>query len=105
MKNVAPPPPAAIAEPAAATPAAEVGGATFEEDNPFAVEAEPEAFAEAIEDDPFAEPTAEVHDAGAERDEIEAMLANARAMIASLETAIERARDNEKRLAAKLATM
>jgi len=80
-------------------------GAVAVADNPFAVEAEPAAFAEAIEDDPFAEPAAEVHDADAERAEIEAMLANAQAMIASLETALERARDNEKRLAAKLASM
>jgi signal recognition particle receptor subunit beta len=90
-----------------------------EEDNPFAavavaepepieadpfgaVEVEPEAFAEAIEDDPFADP-AQIHDADAERGELEAMLANARAIVASLETALERARDSEKRLAAKLA--
>ena len=98
-----PPPPPAPA--AAAVEEEDPFGAVAVAENPFAVEAEPEAFAEAIEDDPFAEPTAEVHDAGAERDEIEAMLANARAMIASLETAIERARDNEKRLAAKLASM
>jgi len=92
MKNVAPPPSAAL-EPA-----------TFVDENPFAVEAEPSAFAQAIEDDPFAEPAAEVHDANAEHAELEAMLANARAMIASLETALERARDTEKRLAAKLST-
>ena len=96
MKNVAPPPPAATVEPPV-------------EEDPFGsvavIEAEPQEFAEAIEDDPFAEPAAEVHDANAERAEIEAMLANARAMIASLETALERARDNEKRLAAKLVSM
>jgi len=79
--------------------------AVIEEENPFAVEAEPDAFAQAIEDDPFAEPAAEIHDANAERAEIEAMLANARAMIGSLETALERARDTEKRLAAKLVSM
>jgi signal recognition particle receptor subunit beta len=74
-----------------------------EEENPFGVvEAEPDAFAEAIEDDPFAD-TAQVHDADAERGELETMLANARAIVASLETALERARDSEKRLAAKLA--
>jgi len=100
-----PPPPPAPAPTAAAVEEEDPFGAVAVADNPFAVEAEPEAFAEAIEDDPFAEPSAQVHDAGAERDEIEAMLANARAMIASLETAIERARDNEKRLAAKLASM
>jgi signal recognition particle receptor subunit beta len=74
------------------------------EENPFGVvEVEPDAFAEAIEDDPFAD-TAQVHDADAERGELEAMLANARAIVASLETALERARDSEKRLAAKLAS-
>jgi len=66
-----------------------------EEENPFGV-------AEAIEDDPFAD-TAQMHDADAERGELETMLANASAIVASLETALERARDNEKRLAAKLA--
>ena len=75
-------------------------------DNPFgAVEASPQDFAAAIEEeDPFAQ-TAAIHDADAERAEMEAMLANARAMIASLETALERARDNERRLAAKLEEM
>jgi signal recognition particle receptor subunit beta len=74
------------------------------EENPFGVvEVEPDAFAEAIEDDPFAD-TAQVHDTDAERGELEAMLANARAIVASLETALERARDSEKRLAAKLAS-
>ena len=77
--------------------------AVEEDQNPFGVvEAEPDAFAEAIEDDPFAD-TAQVHDANAERGELETMLANARAIVASLETALERARDSEKRLAAKLA--
>jgi len=71
------------------------------ESDPFgAVEVEPEAFADAIED-PFAE-TAVIHDADAERAELETMLANAQAIVASLETALERARDTEKKLAAKL---
>ena len=104
MKSESPAPPPA---PQAAIEEDPFGAvAVAEPENPFgAVEAEPEAFAEAIEDDPFAEPAAEVHDAGAERAEFEAMLANARAMIASLETALERARDNERRLAAKLEEM
>jgi signal recognition particle receptor subunit beta len=106
-KAVAPPAKAGAplaAEESLGAPAS-AGPAVVIEENPFAVEAEPDAFAQAIEDDPFAEPAAEVHDANAERAEIEAMLANARAMIGSLETALERARDTEKRLAAKLVSM
>src|SRR5438477_4062302 len=109
------PPPLRAAAPPLSSPAPQV-----EDENPFgavaveepevevsadpfgAVEVEPEAFAEAIEDDPFAD-TAQIHDTDAERGELETMLANARAIVASLETALERARDNEKRLAAKLA--
>jgi len=115
MKHEAPAPqqPRAAAPPPPASPFAEVEQDPFdsgvvavaEAENPFADEAEPEAFAQAIEDDPFAEPAAEIHDANAERAELEAMLANARALIANLETALERAKDNEKRLAAKLGTM
>src|SRR5437868_895817 len=103
MKSEPEPAKAGAPSPPSGAPAS--AGISEEEEDPFgavAVETAPEDFAEAIEDDPFAEPAAEVHDAGAERAEIEAMLANARAMIASLETALERARDNEKRLAAKL---
>jgi mutual gliding-motility protein MglA len=51
-------------------------------------------------EDPFAAPT--VHDEGTERTELEELLANARAIVASLETALERARENERRLAARL---
>jgi signal recognition particle receptor subunit beta len=100
-----PPPPPAPAPVAAAVEEEDPFGAVAVAENPFAIEAEPEAFAEAIEDDPFAEPAAVVHDSNAERAEIEAMLANARAMIGSLETALERARDTERRLAAKLISM
>jgi mutual gliding-motility protein MglA len=86
-----------------APPPVQPSVAVVQEENPFGVvEVEPDAFAEAIEDDPFAD-TAPIHDADAERGELEVMLANARAIVASLETALERARDNEKRLAAKLA--
>jgi signal recognition particle receptor subunit beta len=82
--------------------AAAVAEPESEIENPFGVvEAEPEAFAEAIED-PFAE-TPVIHDNDAERADLETMLANAQAIVASLETALERARDNEKRLTAKLA--
>jgi len=70
-----------------------------EEDDPFAsvavIEEEPA-------EDPFAAPSAEVHDSEAERAELEEMLANARAVVASLETALERARENERVLSARL---
>ena len=56
----------------------------------------------AEEEDPFAEPVAQLHDAGAERAEVEEMLANTRALIASLETALERARENERLLVKRL---
>jgi mutual gliding-motility protein MglA len=51
-------------------------------------------------EDPFAAPA--VHDDGTERAEQEELLANARAIVASLETALERARENERKLAARL---
>ena len=64
--------------------------------DPFApVDVEPE-------EDPFAAPP-EIHDAGAERAELEALLAGAREVVASLEAALEKARDHERRLADKLA--
>jgi signal recognition particle receptor subunit beta len=71
------------------------------EEDPFAAvmaEAEPESQVEF--EDPFAAPV--VHDEGTERAELEEMLANARAIVASLETALERARENERKLAARL---
>lgn len=51
-------------------------------------------------EDPFAAPV--VHDESTERAELEELLANARAIVASLETALERARENERKLAARL---
>lgn len=68
---------------------------------------------EAVEEDPFAAPEAHidfedpfaapvVHDESTERAELEELLANARAIVASLETALERARENERKLAARL---
>jgi len=85
------------------------------EDSPFA------ALSADIEDDPFADATVHVevdetaaddlfgdtmagtvpfeHDDHAD---LEAMLANARGLVASLETALERARENERAIAAKL---
>ena len=98
MKNEAPPPLPIQPPPQAQVEEDPFGSVAVAED-PF--EVEPEAFAEAIED-PFAE-TAVIHDADAERAELETMLANAQAIIASLETALERARDTERKLAAKLA--
>lgn len=74
------------------------------EDDPFAhiavAVAEPETVVEI--DDPFAEGGTEIHDTGRERAELEEMLANARAIVASLETALERARENERVLTARV---
>ena len=67
------------------------------EEDPFdaaMAEAEPETHLEF--EDPFAAP--------AERAEIDELLANARALVASLETALERARENERKIAARLET-
>ncbi|HEX8154206.1 MAG TPA: hypothetical protein VF698_13820, partial [Thermoanaerobaculia bacterium] len=68
------------------------------EDDPFAhvaVADEPAVHIEPI-DDPFAQPTAVVHDGAAERERLEALLANARAVVASLEDALEKAREQER---------
>ena len=92
------------------------------EPSPFhAVEAEAiDAVAVEVEEDPFGqvvvvdeEPAAddaddlfgspvELHDGNAERQELEAMLANARGLVASLEAALERARENERLLTLRL---
>ena len=78
-------------------------------DDPFApVDVEPEAEEEeepfdaavAVAEEPFA--PSEVHDAGTERAELEAMLAGARELVASLESALAKAREQEQRLADKL---
>ena len=53
-------------------------------------------------DDPFAEGATEIHDAGAERAELEELLANARGIVATLEAALERARENERVLMRRL---
>jgi mutual gliding-motility protein MglA len=68
---------------------------SVDEEDPFAhvAVAEPEV-AVADFDDPFAEPAAEIHDPGAERAQTEELLANAQALVASLEAALERAREN-----------
>lgn len=73
----------------------EVAVQVVEDEDPFA---EPETHVDF--EDPFAAPV--VHDEGTERAELEELLANARAIVASLETALERARENERKLAARL---
>jgi len=62
-------------------------------------EAEPEV-AHIEFEDPFAAPV--VHDEDRERAELEELLANARAIVATLETALQRARESERVLAARL---
>jgi len=83
-----------------------------EEDDPFAhvaTVAEPEFDEAAVEDlfadhhhapAPDAAAAEPVHD---DRAELEALLANARGLVASLEAALERARENERAIAARLA--
>jgi hypothetical protein len=53
-------------------------------------------------EDLFGSPGVELHDGNAERQELEAMLANARGLVASLEAALERARENERLLTLRL---
>jgi mutual gliding-motility protein MglA len=57
----------------------------------------------AAAEDPFAASPAEVHDTSRERAEVEAMLANARALVAALEIALDRAHESERMLSEKLA--
>ena len=72
------------------------------EDDPFGhvAVAEPPELDE--HDDPFASPAAEVHDAGAEREEVAALLANAEALVASLEATLERAREQVRLIRSRL---
>lgn len=96
------PPPPAPAAPAAIPAPAPAPVAVNDEADPFADAMSDIAVAEAAVEDlfidePVAEP--EKHDAHAE---LEAMLANARGLVASLEVALERARENERSIAAKL---
>lgn len=103
---VPPPPPAPLDNPFDTddVPVA-VAVSVAEEEDPFAhvAVAEPE-FADVDVDDPFA--ATPVVDAAEpmrdDRGELEELLANARAIVASLETALERARENERKLAARL---
>jgi signal recognition particle receptor subunit beta len=78
-----------------------------EEDDPFGSALAAPAAPAAIEN-PFAVQPAELHDAEAEqgeaeRGELATLLAGARAVVQSLETALERAREHERILAEKLA--
>jgi mutual gliding-motility protein MglA len=75
------------------------------EDDPFGVAvAEPSIeFADVqVAEDLFAEEAPEPPAPGDEHAELEAMLANARALVATLEGALERARENERALSARL---
>jgi signal recognition particle receptor subunit beta len=75
------------------------------EEDPFAhvavAEPEPEIAVTDFED-PFGEPAAHVHDAHEERARTEELLANARALVANLETALERARENVRIIESQL---
>jgi signal recognition particle receptor subunit beta len=98
----APPPPMAVTsfESAFAAQGAEL------EDDPFGAVAvaEPEPMAVTDFDDPFAS-DAVVHDQGAERATVEAMLTSARKIVQSLETALDAARAHEAEIARKLAEL
>lgn len=74
-----------------------------EEEDPFAhvAVAEPEPVAADFED-PFAEAALHVHDTSEERVRAEELLANARALVANLETALERARENVRIIESQL---
>ena len=73
------------------------------DEDPFAPDDAASSFADVESPDLFAdEPAAAATPAHDERAELEAMLANARALVATLEGALERARENERLLAAKL---
>ena len=73
------------------------------DEDPFAhvAVAEPEPEPAALES-PFSMPAAHTHDADAERAQLEELLANTRGIVASLEAALERAKENERVLVAKL---
>jgi len=72
-----------------------------EEEDPFgamvAVEVEPDHT-----DDPFAASATEIHDAGAERAELQSLLASATSVVRALEEALDRARAHEAALRAKM---
>ena len=66
---------------------------SVEEEDPFGV---------MVADDPFAAASTEIHDASAERVELQSLLASAEDVVRSLESALERARAHEAALRAKL---
>jgi signal recognition particle receptor subunit beta len=82
-------------------PEAYDGVAVAEEEDPFgamaAVEPHPDQAG-----DPFGENATVIHDAGAERAELETLLASANAVVRALETALDQARKHESALRAKL---
>jgi mutual gliding-motility protein MglA len=71
---------------------------SVEEEDPFGVmvAVEPDA------DDPFAASSSEIHDASAERIELQSLLASAQDVVRSLEQALDRARAHEAALRARL---
>jgi signal recognition particle receptor subunit beta len=75
-----------------------------EDDDPFAHVAAPEHDTETHIDfeDPFASPQAAAPAVADDHAELQELLANARAIVATLETALERARENERMLTARL---
>jgi len=98
------PPPPPIVEQDPFDSAIDIAVDAVVEEDPFEAAvavAEPEPMAGF--ENPFAEPAAQIHDADAERAEIEEMLANAQALEAALEAALERARENVRVIAARLA--
>jgi hypothetical protein len=97
---------------------------TIEEEDPFGSYAPVEVEAEAISVDPFesavavAEPepepevvdnpfatTAGIHDESHDREELQSLLASTRRVIASLESALQAARDSEKTISDRLARL
>jgi mutual gliding-motility protein MglA len=76
-----------------ASPAAE----SFADEDPFGgTQTQAEA------DSPFGVAAAEVHDADAEREELQALLASAQDVVQTLERALDAARENARRIAARL---
>ena len=106
------PAPAPAIDPAMDTDPFDTDGVTVqvEEDDPFAHVAAPEHDADTHVDfeDPFASPAASEHNeaetqgAHDDRTELHELLANARAIVAALEAALEHARENERVLNTRL---
>jgi hypothetical protein len=101
------PPPAPAPAPMAVSPFESAFHATAVEEEPeedpfgaFAVVAEPEEEA----GDPFAASAVAVHDTSAERDEMNALLASARNVVASLERALDAARAHEREIQERMSS-